>query len=209
MNLLLEFQVQPLYINGNSTMLELGRYFPSNVAALDPQPITVTTAYRRIASVIYAGLECELPSGSFISNVVTITVDGSLTNNPIISVASSDVTNQIFCKDQDVTFEINPTVPGAIYEYQIGNGARVNSGGTTFTLSYASITGGATITAYVTSGTVRSLIPFLFKKIISTVLELSQEHKQFVLEIFHLQLQVFLQEQLLGLFLTDGKHSRD
>ena len=85
---------------------------PSNVAALDPQPITVTTAYRRIASVIYAGLECELPSGSFISNVVTITVDGSLTNNPIISVASSDVTNQIFCKDQDVTFEITPSVQG-------------------------------------------------------------------------------------------------
>ncbi|MGB2347178.1 MAG: hypothetical protein ACPH7K_01730, partial [Flavobacteriaceae bacterium] len=126
---------------------------PSNTPTLDPQPISVTTAYRRLASTSYLGLDCNVPSGSNISNVVTITIDGSLSNNPSLSVSSPDVINQTFCEDQDVELTITPGISGATYEYQVGNGPRVNVGTSTFIIPYASITGGATITAYVTSGT--------------------------------------------------------
>ena len=84
----------------------------------DPAPLSITTAFRRLAYVTLGSKTCPTPSNiaSATSNVVTVTVDSSAL--PVISFVSG-VTNDVMCEGDDLTFDASGTTGANSYEYFI------------------------------------------------------------------------------------------
>ena len=69
----------------------------------------------------------------------------------MILTTSGAFPNNTFCENDNVEF-IATLVGGATYEYQIDTGPRIAVGSSTFTVNYPVLSGGATVTVYVTQG---------------------------------------------------------
>ena len=78
----------------------------------------------------------------------TITVSAPA---PVNLTTSGFFPNNTFCENDNVEFIATP-LSGATYEYQIDTGPRVLVGSSTFTINYPVLSGGATVTVYVTQG---------------------------------------------------------
>ena len=121
----------------------------------------------------------------------------------VVLTTSVDFPGDVFCTGEDVDF-IATNIGGATYEYEVGSGGRVAVGSSSFTIPYAQLAGTATVTVYVTSGSVYRQTQSLYRRISYRVLEQLQGHRRFVLvtpqRILPVQRSVATHQELLLMY---------
>ena len=119
----------------------------------DPAPLSITTAFRRLAYVTLGAKTCPIPSNlaSATSNVVTVTVDSSAL--PVINFVSG-ATNDVMCEGDDLTFDASGTTGASSYQYFInGISQGPSSVATTLFVPSGTLSDTSTVRVHATSST--------------------------------------------------------
>ena len=93
-------------------------------ANYNPPPLSLTTAYRRLARPSFSGDLCEKPSNIFISNIVTITVQAGPA--PIANLSSGLPSNTICSGSDSITLDASLSTDANSYLFFV-NGNPINS----------------------------------------------------------------------------------